>query len=74
MAALLPNDVLRRHAVPSAFVADLDFTGAFAPVRPANQNPRARPRLVASWHLGASGRPICQWAIGDQASPDLSPS
>jgi hypothetical protein len=71
MAALLPNDVLRRHTVPSAFVADLDRASVSVAV---HRNPRVRLRPVASWRLGANGRPICQWAIGDQASPDLSPS
>jgi hypothetical protein len=74
MAALLPNDVLRRHGVPFASVTEFDRAGASAPVFPVNRNPRARPRLVAFWRRGANGRPICQWAIGDQASPDLSPS
>jgi hypothetical protein len=70
MAALLPNDVLRRHGVLSAFLADLDRAGASAPV---HRNLHVRLGPVASWHLSASLRPICHWAIGDQASPDLSP-
>jgi hypothetical protein len=72
MAALLPNDVLRRHGVPFASVAELDCTDASAPVSHVNRNPRARTRPSAFWRLGANGRPICQWAAGDQTSLDLS--
>jgi hypothetical protein len=73
MAALLPSDVLRRHGVPSAFVAELDRPDAFATSR-MNRNARLRARPAACWHLSADGRPICQWVIGIQASLDLSPS
>jgi hypothetical protein len=71
MAALLPNDVLRRHGVPFASVAEFDRTDASALVSHVNRGPRARTRLAASWRLGANGRPICQWAAGDQTSLDL---
>jgi hypothetical protein len=71
MAALLSNDVLQRHGVPFAAVAEFDRTDASALVSHVNRGPRARTRLAAFWRLGANGRPICQWAAGDQTSLDL---
>jgi hypothetical protein len=71
MAALLPNDVLRRHDVSFTSVAELDRTDAFAPVAYVNRNPRGMARPAASWRLGANGRPICQWVAGDQTSLNL---
>jgi hypothetical protein len=73
MAALLPNDVLRRHGMPAAFTAELDRPDAFAASH-MNRHAGVRARPAACWHFSADGRPICQWVIGAQASLDLSPS
>jgi hypothetical protein len=75
MVALLPNDVLRQHALPSAFIADLGRVEALAPVTPANRmKPAGRPRPVASWHWGVDGRPLCRWTMAEPSPLDLSPS
>jgi hypothetical protein len=71
MAALLFNDVLRRHGVSFAAVTARDRIDASAPISRVNQALRARTRPAAFWRLGANGRPICQWAAGDQTSLDL---
>jgi hypothetical protein len=75
MAALLPNCVLRQHALPSAFIADLDRVEALAPVAPVNRmTSAARLRPVASWHVGGDGRPLCRWTMDEPSTLDLSPS
>jgi hypothetical protein len=75
MVALLPNDVLRQHALPSAFIADLGPAEALAPMTPENETkPATRLRPVASWHRGVDGRPRCRWTMAEPSPLDLSPS
>jgi hypothetical protein len=60
MAALLPIDTLRRHALPAALAA---ATPGLAP----SQAP------VASWHLGHDDRLACRWTVGNAAIPAFTP-
>jgi hypothetical protein len=61
MAALLDRIQLRRHALPAFIAAELDREIDRRESRPA------APRLVASWRLGANGRPECAWSLGQRA-------
>jgi hypothetical protein len=63
MAALLDRFHLNRHSLPDAVVIDL----ARELDRRAARNMTCRPRLVATWHLGADGRAVCAWVV-DEAS------
>jgi hypothetical protein len=49
---------LHRHALPAYFLADLSVgCRSGAPSVPT------RPRLVATWHVGARGRLVCRWSV-----------
>jgi len=69
MAAHLDLTLLRRYALPSHFMVGLgreaDRTAASRPAPGTD----GRPRLLAAWHLGAGGRPVCTWSVdtGDPA-------
>jgi hypothetical protein len=56
MAALLPVDILRRHAPPVALAA-------------ATYGLDSSQAPVASWHVGHDGRLACRWTVGDAAIP-----
>ena len=70
MAAHLDLIHLRRHALPTHFMA--------AAGRPAEVSGRlpgasARPRLLATWRLDAGGRLACAWTV-DTDDPRLMPA
>ena len=60
MAALLDRIHLRRHALPAFIAADLDR-------ELDRRTAQRRPRLVATWHVGANGRPACGWSATETA-------
>ena len=70
MAALLPIDDLRRHALPAASVADLVREADLPYVKRPFGGGDVCPRLVAGWHLGPNGRPVCGWRVEPEA-PDI---
>jgi hypothetical protein len=56
MATFLNHIQLRRHALPAVIAAGLD--------RHLDRRTASRgPRLVATWHIGANGRPACGWSV-----------
>jgi hypothetical protein len=59
MAALLDRFHLNRHALPAYVAADLEHEID----RREALSATCRPRLVAMWHAGADGRPVCTWAV-----------
>jgi hypothetical protein len=66
MAALLDRIHLRRHALPACIVAGLDRDRD-------RRTTNRRPILVATWHIGANGRPTCGWSATGTAgfAPDF---
>ncbi len=66
MAALLNVDALRQHALPPAFMVDLDHATGLAPAA-------ARPCLIAAWRLGPDGRPVCHWTMDAPAIRVIPP-
>jgi hypothetical protein len=80
MAALLDRFQLRQHAVldsavpscvlPIGLVVDFDLATArrrdhsIAAHAPAAVS-GGRPRLVATWHQGANGHPVCAWSLSE---------
>ncbi len=63
MAALLNIVDLRRHAFPANFMTGfVPETSHFDRPRP----PRGgsdHTRLLARWHIGTEGRPVCSWSV-----------
>jgi hypothetical protein len=60
MAALLDIRHLRRHALPDFVAGDLDHEIDRRERGPGRDR---RPHLVANWHAGADGRPVCVWFV-----------
>jgi hypothetical protein len=48
-------EAARRHACPVAAYAPAVVSGA-------------RPRLLATWHQGANGHPVCAWSLSEGIS------
>jgi hypothetical protein len=70
MAAHLDLIHLRWHALPAHFLLVAAPCAGTAVAPPASvANPR--PRLTATWRLGADGRPLCGWSVDtdDPANP-----
>ncbi len=69
MAVHLDLIHLRRHALPAHFMAGADRPVEASAVSGRSLGASARPRLVATWRLDASGRPVCGWSFdtGDPA-------
>jgi len=67
MAALLPIDTLRRQVLSSELMTAFERATDIARVP-------ARPSLVMSWHIGADGRPVCQWMADAAAIRGLPPN
>jgi hypothetical protein len=62
MTALPTAVLMRRHALPAHFLADLDAERR--PGAPSTRNlPETYPRLVATWHVADQGRPVCRWSV-----------
>ncbi len=73
MAAQLDLIHLRRHALPVYFMTTAaPFSQPFATPFPLTIL-GAPSRLVATWRLGAGGRPICTWIV-DTDDPPLLPA
>jgi len=66
MAARLDLIHLRRHALPAHFLADLGRLAGSVVASPVVSAADRRPRLLASWRVGADGRLACTWS----AAPD----
>jgi len=62
MAAHLDLFHLRRHAMPAPFIALTDHL-AEAPALSGHGTMAAHARLLATWQLDASGRPVCHWSV-----------
>ena len=54
---------LRRHALPAHFLTGVDRPADTSAVPGHLPGPGACPRLVATWQLDASGRPVCGWSF-----------
>ncbi len=59
MAALLDRIHLHRHALPDFIAADLDHEVHRRALRSAT----SKPMLVATWHIGPVGHPVCIWSV-----------
>ena len=59
MAALLDRNHLHRHALPDFIAADLDHEVQ----RRAFRRATSRPLLIAAWHIGPDGNPVCSWSV-----------
>ena len=66
MAARLDLIHLRRHALPTHFLAGLRHPAGGVAASPFVHGADRCPRLLASWHLGADGCLACTWS----AAPD----
>ncbi len=62
MAAHLDLFHLRRHAVPEHFTAMFARKAGPAVTQPVSSSVAPRPRLLASWRIGADGRLACTWS------------
>jgi hypothetical protein len=63
MTALPTLAYLRRHALPAHFLSTLEAERSLGTPTFRQTTPSARPRLVATWHVGAEGRPVCRWCV-----------
>jgi len=73
MVALLNIVDLRRHALPTDVMATLvSEAGRRAGVLRSSYGDGACPRLLARWHIGSHGRPVCAWSV-DGPEDDMSP-
>jgi hypothetical protein len=63
MAALLDRIHLRRNALPAGVADQLDHEIDRRAMRSVMSCPAIRPRLIASWHIGTTGRPVCSWSV-----------
>jgi len=63
MAAHLELIHLRRHALPWHFMAGVDRLADVPAVSGRRLGGDARPRLLATWQVDASGRPVCRWSF-----------
>jgi hypothetical protein len=62
MTALPTLAYLRRHGRPAHSLSSLE-AGHTLGTPIFRQTLSERPRLVATWHVGAEGRPVCRWSV-----------
>ena len=62
MAARIDLIHHRRHALPAHFLIEFGHPAHVAPESQAVYGAAKRPRLIASWRVGADGHLACTWS------------